>query len=405
MKVLLVNSFHHARGGDTTYVRGLAGLLQAAGHTVFPFAMRHPDNDPSVWEARFPAWVDPWGATSALERLRLLPRLIWSREAASLLRALLAETRPDVAHLHHVHRHLTPSVLGPLRAAGVPVVWTVHDAELVCPAGTLYTEGAPCERCQGHRYAEAVRHRCKAGSSLASAAVALEKQVHRLLRVTERVDRFLCPSRFMADTLVRFGLPAGRVHHLPNFLDASELPPGEGEGAGWLFAGRLAPEKGVDTLLQAASRVPEATLTVCGGGPWEPRVRAAARSLPQVRVLGHVPRRRLVELVRAAAVVVVPSRWPENFPYAVLEAQAMGRPVVASRVGGIPEQIESGVDGLLVPPGDAVALADAVASLLADPARARALSAAGRARVLSERAPGPHLQRLLQVYAELSGRS
>ncbi len=396
----MVSSFLHARGGDTTYARSLTRALEARGHGVTPFAMRHPDNDPSPWEARFPTWVDPWGARG-VEQIGLLPRMIWNAESARLLSGVLDELRPDLAHLHHVHRHLSPSVLWALSRARVPVVWTVHDAELICPSGTLYTQGAPCERCRGHRYQEAVRQRCKGDALLPSVAVALEKAAHRALGVWDRVDRLICPSRFMADALVRFGLPAEQVIHLPNFLEMEPPPPDPGPGRGWLYAGRLAPEKGVDTLLEAARLLPGHPLTLCGSGPLEARVRAALDQLPGARALGHVPRAELARLVGEAAVVVVPSRWPENYPYAVLEAQAAGRAVVASRIGGIPEQIRDGEDGVLVPPGDARALAGAVAALLEDPARARRLGQAARARVLRERAAGPHLDALLEIYGSL----
>lgn len=400
MKILMVGSFFHPRGGDTTYAFGLSALLRAAGHEVIPFAMRHPDNDPSPWEARFPTWVDPWGARGLSAQARLLPRMVWSGEAARAIRGVIAEVRPDVAHIHHLHRHLTPSILGPLRDAGVPVVWTVHDAELICPSGTLYTQGSACERCLGGRFHEAITHRCKGDALLPSVAVALEKWVHARLNVHDLVNLFICPSRFMAGALTRAGLPADRVVHLPNFLDLHNIVPGSGPGEGWLYAGRLAPEKGLETLIEAAIQVPEAPLTVCGGGPLEARLVAASRRHPQIRLLGQVPRPQLAALIAAARVVVVPSRWPENYPYAVLEAQAAGRAVVASEIGGIPEQITSGEDGLLVPPGDAARLAEAVSALLADPGRATALGEAGRTRVIARASPAVHADKLLSLYAE-----
>ena len=402
MKILMISSFLHERGGDTTYAAGLGRLLRAAGHEIIPFSMRHPDNDPSPWESRFPVWVDPWGAKGPLEQARLLPRLIWSRPAERAMAELLEHVRPDVAHVQHLHRHLTPSVLRPLRAAGVPVLWTVHDAELVCPAGTLYTQGAPCERCLSGGYGQAIVHRCKAGAPLPSAAVALEKWVHNRLNIHELVNFFLCPSRFMADVLVRAGLPADRVVHLPNFLDTSLIPASAEPGEGWLYAGRLAPEKGVHTLLEAAARLPDARLSLFGGGPLAGWVADRAKRLPQVSLRGHTPRAQLLAEIARARVVVVPSRWPENYPYAVLEAQAAGRAVVASAVGGIPEQISSGEDGVLVPPGDASALADAVGALLADPARARRLGEAGQRRARERGSPSLHLERLLGFYAQAS---
>lgn len=395
--VLMVSSFLHPRGGDTTCLSLLADGLSRRGHAVVPFGVRHPENPP---DPRFPAWTDPRDARG-LGRLRALGEAIWSRAAATAMAALLREVRPDVAHLHHVHRHLTPSVLDPLREAGVPVVWTVHDYELVCPAGTLQAPGdrpgEPCTRCAGPRTHHAALHRCRRGDLAGSAVVALEKAVHARRRVLERVDRFLCPSRFLADRLVAAGVPATRVLHVPNGV--ADAPAGGPPGAPWVFAGRLVREKGVDELLAAARLLPHRPLRVCGGGPELDRLRRAAP--PNVTFLGPLPVQGVAAELRAAGAVAVPSRWPENQPYAVLEAQVAGRAVVASRVGGVPELIDDGVDGLLVPPGDARALAAAVEGLLTDPARAARLGDAARTRVLAHHAPDLWLDRVEAVYRGL----
>ncbi len=396
MKILLCNSFLHPRGGDTTCLFTQWRGLERRGHTVVPFAMRHPANQPSPWEVRFPPQLDVHGATG-VGRLAAVAMSIHSIGAARALRGLVRDHRPDVAHLHHVHRHLTPSILGPLRDAGVPVVWTLHDYELVCPNGQLFTQGAPCRRCEGHHYENAVRYRCKRGDVAQSAAVALEKWVHARQGVWSRADRFLCPSAFLARTLVEMGVDADRVVHLPNPVEPT--PPGGPVGDHWLYAGRLSPEKGVGVLLAAARLLPGRRLHVYGDGP--ERARLERDAPPNVTFHGAVPAARLAVALRAAGVVAVPSLWPENLPYAVLEGQLAGRAVVASDVGGIPEQITEGVDGVLLPPDDPAALAAAVAELLADPDRAAALGAAGRARVLRAGSVDLHLDHLEAIYRAL----
>jgi glycosyltransferase involved in cell wall biosynthesis len=400
MNVLMANTFHHPRGGDATYTRGLTRLLEDAGHRVVPLAMRHPDNAPSPWEHRFLPWVDLREPGPRLNRAMLLPRVLWSRHAARTCAELISEVRPDVAHLQHIHRHITPSILGPLRAANVPVVWTVHDYELICPEGHLFSHGAPCEACRGHNYGEAIRRRCKWGGLAPSAVAAAEKALHRLFDVWEQVDRFLCPSQFLADTLVRFGVPADRVVHRPNFLDSGPLQPRAPAPNQWLYAGRLSAEKGVDVAIEAARLLPDTRLSICGTGPEERKLRASAAAMPWVEFHGHLPHEDLKRHIERASVVVVPSRWYENFPYAVLEAQAAGAAVVASRIGGIPEQIDHGVDGLLVAPGNAAALAKAVGALLTAPDRTAAMGAAGAARVRERLAPADHLDAILSEYGQ-----
>jgi len=403
VRVLMVHSFHHARGGDATYTRDLSALLRQAGDEVVPLAMRHPDNDPSVWERRFPSWVDFRQTEDPVARGRAALRMLWSAEAARACRRLIADARPDIAHIQHVHRHLTPSVLRPLRRAGVPIVWTVHDYELICPSAHLFAQGAVCERCADGRYHHALETRCKWGSTSASLAVAVEKTLHRALGVWSMVDRFLCPSAHLARTLVRFGVPADRVEHLENCLDTGDRAPGREPGEGWLYAGRLTEEKGVQVAIAAARKLPGHPFYICGDGPMRSTLERQAADLPWVHFLGQRPRAELAQRLATVRAVVVPSLWPENFPYAVLEAQAAARAVVASDIGGIPEQITHGRDGLLVPPGDADALARTVARLLSDPDRAQRIGAAGRVRVETRLRPDEHLRRLRRVYAEVGG--
>jgi glycosyltransferase involved in cell wall biosynthesis len=397
----MVHTWHHRRGGDATYTATLSDLLGRAGHQVFPLAMRHPDNDPSPWEARFVPWIELSAARGTADRLRMLRDAMWSPKARDATRALIRETGAELAHLQHIHRHITPSVLDALDEVGVPAVWTVHDHELVCPAGHLFTHGAPCERCIGHRYHQAILHRCKFDELLPSVFVALEKELHRRRRVWERVARFICPSRFLADTLVRFGVPADKVVHVPNFLDTEGQEPSTDPGSGWVYAGRLTEEKGIRIALRAAAKMPEHTFVVCGTGALQVELTAQYGALPHISFVGHLPRADLAARLRSARVVVVPSLWNENFPYAVLEAQALGRAVVASRVGGIPEQIDDGVDGRLVASGDVDALIGAVRPLLEDGAAAGRLGAAGAARVRRELTPDAHLARIEQIYAEV----
>ncbi len=396
MRVLIAHSFFHARGGDTTYARTLERGLVRAGHEVAWLSMRHPANDPSPWER----WFVPWRDLRDLRGVRATSsaalRYVWDLRSQRFAADLIDKFKPDVLHLQHVHRHLTPSIVEPARRAGIPVVWTTHDYELICPAGTLWTNHATCERCLGHRYHEAVRHRCKRDSAALSTLAALEKRTHHALGLWEKIDRFLCPSRFLADKLVAFGVPAARVTALPNGYDAPAFEPAPGNG--WLFAGRLSEEKGVHVLIDAARTV-DAPLDVCGDGA----LRDAVLAVPNVRVHGHLSPHALEQRLRRAAVVVVPSVWWENLPYAVIEAQALGRAVVASRTGGIPELIESGVDGLLVPPGDASALADAVRQLLSDPALARRLGDAASARVRARHDLDHHVTRVVEEYGKCIG--
>jgi glycosyltransferase involved in cell wall biosynthesis len=202
-----------------------------------------------------------------------------------------------------------------------------------------------------------------------------------------------CPSAYLRDVAVGWGLDPGRSSVLPNPVpDPPSLPDRAGlreelglEGKVLVFAGRLGPQKDVDTLLEALVRVPEVTLAIAGDGP-ERRVlerRAGELGLDgRVCFLGSVPRDTVLRLFGAADACVLPSAW-ENFPHTVVEALAVGCPVIATAVGGVPEVVVDGENGLLVPARDAQALAAAIARFFSDDGLRRDLAAAAARSVAS----------------------
>ncbi|MGR6964769.1 glycosyltransferase [Geodermatophilus sp. URMC 61] len=402
MRVLLVgNHWTEGPGGAETVLVLTADLLRAAGHEVVPFAVAEELTLPTPVRSSLP---DAAGA-GARTRFGEAWAGVWSPAAYRALTRVVDEVRPDVAHVHHVFERLTLSVLDALHRRGVPTVMTLHDYKPVCPNFRLFTEGAPCTRCLSGGYWQVVRHRCLEGSRWRSVAAAVDSYAARARGVYDRVDRFVAPSAFLRDRVVDGGLPADRVEVLPNPVVAAPSPrPIPGDPAAVLYASRLVAEKGVHTLLDAAARLPaRVRVRLAGSGRLERAVRAriTAEELP-VDVLGPLPPDRVAAELRAAAVAVLPALWWENCPMAVLEAAAQGVPVVASAVGGVPELVDDGATGLLVPPGDAAALSGALTRLLAEPAEADRLGRAGWARVRSRHDPAAHVTALQEVYRRVA---
>lgn len=385
MRILHVNKFLHRRGGAESYMLDLAAEQRRQGHEVGFFAMDHPDNDPDPHEDLFPVRMElnppPDGA---LARARTAAQVLYRRDARRGMDAVLERFRPDVVHLHNIYHQLSPSVLRPIRARDLPAVMTLHDYKLACPTYQfLDADGRICEACLPGRFREATRRRCNRGSLVGSALATVELRVHTTLDAYGAVDAFVCPSRFLRDKMLEAGLAAHRLEHLPNFCDVSGTTPADAPGDGVLYAGRLSSEKGVDVLVEAAALLPpHVPVTIAGDGPERTALetRAAALGLAdRVRFLGRVPGAQVLDLMRAAAVVVVPSRWYENQPMTVLEAYGAGRPVVASRLGGLPELVVEGRTGALVVHDDPAALASAL-SAYTDGVRATATAYAhGRA--------------------------
>ena len=410
MRILHVNKFLYRRGGAEGYMLDVAAMQQAAGHEVAHFGMAHPQNEPMPYAAHFPSHVEfeppPSGAAG---KVRGMGRLLWSRSASRGVEAVLEDFRPDVVHLHNVYHQLSPSVLAPIRRRGLPAVMTLHDYKLACPTYRFLDHGAPCEACLTHRFWEPLRRRCNAGSLAASAVNAVELSVHTLTGAYAPVGIFACPSRFLEAKMRQGKVFPERLRWIPNFVDVDGIPvatePGNGRVA---YGGRLSDEKGVDTLVAAAAATPGLEVDIAGEGPIRPSLEALAAELgvaDRVRFLGRLGLPAVHDLLRASSVAVCPSRWYENMPLAILEAFACGVPVVGTGLGGIPELIEPGVDGAIVPPNDPRALGAALRDLAHDPARAHALGAAGRTKVERGFSSDAHLERLWRLYDEACERA
>ncbi|MBI4142800.1 glycosyltransferase [Candidatus Uhrbacteria bacterium] len=397
MRVLLINKFWYPKGGSERYTFLLKDLLEANGHEVVPFGVADERNMATPWAQHFAPHVEFWDSDGASARGKIgnVMRVLWNRDAARCLDALLAVARPDVAHLQNFAHQLSPSILPVLKRHGVPIVWTLHDYKLLCPNYRMYTKGLPCERCKGHSYANAIRYNCM-GRMGASATVAAEMVLHHSLMNVygKHVDTVIAPSAFLAEKLVAWEWE-GRVEILPNFVMQNAECRMQNDRNGVLFVGRLVEEKGIADFCDAAGRLTHISFVVIGSGP-------IGRRLPNVEWRGARPAEEITKSLATARMLVVPSRWYENAPYVVLEAMAAGVPVIASNIGGLPELVRDGETGVLVPPRDAHALANSIEMLYSDPSRAAALGARAQEIVRSEYGPKRHYHHLAGIYEELT---
>ena len=403
MRILHVNKFLHRRGGAESYMLDLAAAQQARGHEVAFFAMDNPDNiaDPNsdLFPSRLELNPPPDGIGG---RARVAAQILHRPEARTGMERLLDRVRPDVVHLHNIYHQLSPSILRPITRRGIGSVMTLHDYKLVCPTYQLLDHGRICEACLPRKFSAAVRRRCNRGSIAGSALSALELGLHTATGAYDSIDLLLCPSDFLLHKMVQGGLDPDRLVHLPNFCDLRAIPPATTPGRGVLYAGRLSAEKGVDVLVDAVEHLPaDAPVTIAGDGPERAALerRTAERGLVgRIDFIGRVSAGELHQRMREAAVVTVPSRWYENQPMTVLEAFGCARPVVASRLGGLPELVEDGVAGALVPHDNPVALAGALGSLAADPETAHRMGQTARSRAADGYALDAHVERLHSLY-------
>jgi len=376
-------------------------LLQSRGHRLIPFSMHHPDNFSSAYARFFVSQVDFDDRTSFLMALKAGLRILYSFEARRKLEALLRKERPDIAHLHNIYHHLTPSILFSLKKFGLPVVMTLHDYKVVCPVYTLYTRGRPCEKCYGGRYVQCLIQRCHKASTFKSLLLTVEMYLHRrLLRSFELVDIFLSPSRFLKDKVREMGFRAD-VWYIPNVFFPDRLVPSYSWDKNQIvYVGRLAQEKGLPILVRAMENL-EAGCSIIGSGPLalELERTVRAKSLSKVTLSGYMPPEKVMEEIRRSMFAVLPSIWYENAPYFVLEAFALGKPVVAARIGGITELVRDGETGFTFEPGNAQGLREKILYLIKDHDLVRTLGRQARAFVVENWNPEKNYQQLMEVYA------
>lgn len=403
--LLAINNYHYRRGGAEAIFLDQMDMFSRAGWTTVPFAMQHPANLASEWSSYFVPEIEFGRQGGIVEKIEHSLEVIYSRKAKASLGKLIDRVRPDIAHAHNVYHHISPSIFPLLKRRGVPTVMTVHDLKLACPSYKMLAPDGICERCKGNKIYNVLLHRCMKQSVALSGLVMVETAVHRALRLyRDHIDRLVVPSRFYEEKLVEWGWPRDGLVHIPNFVDQAitDNPVSITEGDYFLFAGRLAPEKGVATLIRAAARA-KIKLQIAGTGPDEAQLRSlAAAEGADVTFLGYLSGQQLHGAIAAARALVLPSEWYENAPVSILEAYALGRPVVGAAIGGIPELIRPGETGLTARSGDAEDLARALSAIDGlSPEQRRDLGAQGRAWVESSFSQAAFLDRTRALYRDL----
>lgn len=395
--ILVVHNRYRQSGGEDAVFDAESVLLARHGHRVERLVV---DND------EIP------DRPSASYRVRLAVRTVWASAAAEAVAERARVVRANVVHIHNFLPLLSPAVHGAARATGAAVVQTLHNYRLICPAATLFRDGAPCEDCVGRRIAmPAIVHACYRDSRAQTAAVTAMLAVHRARRTWDRdVDAFVALTAFGRERFVAGGLPADRLLVKPNFApdpgdpgdQATESTPRGRFGQGpFLFVGRLAEEKGLRTLLAAWRLLDtDVALRIVGAGPLAAEVEAAAADLSGVTFVGPLSREEVQAEMRSARALIFPSLWYEGMPLTVIEAFAAGLPVIASRLGAMNDMVDDGRTGRLVNPGDPRALADAVKAVAGDRNVTASMGSAARRAYLDTYAPEPNYAQLAAIYRQ-----
>jgi glycosyltransferase involved in cell wall biosynthesis len=393
VKIILVHCHYQQTGGEDVVLELERRLLENAGHQIVVFrrSNREVNSYPGV------------------KRLVLIQKAVWNDDARKEFADLLRAEKPDLVHVHNTWVMISPSIYAACREAGVPVVKTLHNYQLLCPAGTFFRDGTICEECMEHTLWRSVRYKCYRNSRSDTAAAALMLAVHRARGTWERdVTSYIVLTEFARKKFLQGGLPAEKMFIKPNFVSPDPLPrvgdggqASAGDGSYAIFAGRLSPEKRVSTLLDAwtrlRSRVP---LVIVGGGTQRAELEAEAikGNLDTVKFRGLLAHDQTMAAIKGARFLVFSSEWYETFGLTMIEAFACGVPVICSRMGAMEEIVDEGRTGLYFTAGNPEDLAEKVEWAWNHPERMRQMGEEARREYESKYTAEKNYPRLMEIY-------
>jgi glycosyltransferase involved in cell wall biosynthesis len=359
MKILMISNMLFPLGGVETYMISVGNQLSKMGHQVEYFGMYDKRN---IVGNSFNIYKKNMDFRKKNIRMLKYPiELIYSFESKRRIKKLIKLMKPDIVHLNTINYNITPSIITVFNKYKIPVVKTVHDAQIACPNHRLFIEHRmePCTRCITGKYINCVKNKCVWNSRTKSILAAIESYFYRLKRTYHKIDKYILPSKFMMDIHSKNGIPIEKMQYLINFSRLNRNMNFNIEKDNYiLYFGRISPEKGIRTFLKVIKKLSHIRFKIVGTGPLIKELDGIAN----LEYLGFKSGDELNSIISKALFSVYPSEWYENSPLSVLESQALGTPVIASNIGGIPELITEST-GILFKSGDANDLEEKILSL------------------------------------------
>lgn len=405
MNILQAHKYFWRRDGASNYAVNLSQDLKDSGHKVVPFTMDQAQTLDSDYSDHYITAYDlsQPDKYSLLKKIEIASKMIYNNEARQNMDDLLEEVEIEIAHLHNIYHHISPSILPSLSRKGASTVMTLHDYKLIAPNYTLFHHGEIHEEdCEGW-HLSCIENKCMEDDFLKSALVTLEMIVHhKIWNVYEKyVDKFIAPSKFMKDICTRYGWKEEDFVHIPNPIDLDQFDFSLEDGDYVAYIGRLSEEKGVEIMLEAAEKLPEIPFRLVGSGSKQEELKQTVKEedLDNVTFDGFLSGEPLRKRIRGAELVILPSIWYENYPISILEAKATGRIPIASNIGGLPEQLP---EELLFESGNSDKLAEKIDTWFHESKEKKdRLREKLRREVEQENDPEKHLEEVLSLYRDI----
>lgn len=373
MKVLIINKYSYLKGGAEKYVKELLFLLRNRKIQVAFFSTEPKKGFETVFDGSTGGNINKRIYLTQLLDFKTLPfwqratkvlKVFYNADANLLLEEAINEVGFDIAHINNVYYQLPFSLINILYRKKIPMVMTVHDFKPIHFNYNLFNfkNQKVCNDALNRRQIKCFFHNCTNDSFFNRLIKLIESYFCQLSSVYDKISAFITPSLYMRDILVGAGFDASKVFVLPNFIDISKYKISRRQGEFFTYFGRLSKEKGVDLLIEVAANLSEEKFYIIGDGPAKKDLKAVItkKKLKNVTLKGWLQDNELKKVLARSRAVLVPSLWPENCPYVALEALALGKPLITSRIGGLPEIIKDGFNGYTFQPGNIDDLIDKI---------------------------------------------
>ena len=395
MRILMVNKFLFPNGGSETYIFELGKELIRMGHQVEYFGMR---DDRNIVGNSADCYTENLDFHKKNPASLFYPfRIIYSVEARRRIKAVIEKFEPDIVHINNFNFQLTPSIIFEIKKHHLPIVYTAHDYQLICPNHICMDviNNSVCESCVEKGFGQCLKKRCIHGSWIKSFIGMIEALLYKMLRTYRFLDVVICPSDFLRTKLDTYRELKGRTLTLHNFLasypQCGNVMPDTAEKY-ILYFGRYESEKGVLTLIDACRRLPEVNFKFAGRGSLESHI----NQLPNAENCGFIESEALQHLIRNAVCTICPSEWYENCPFSVMESIDLGVPVIGAKIGGISELIRENENGLLYQSGNIEELVERIHDLWKDDTLCRELAVGCQKKIFDT--CGEYCDKLINIY-------
>ncbi len=421
LKVLHINKFHHVIGGAEEIYFRTAEILEKNGSQSKFFSMHHLKNLPCETSEYFMPFIDVTSGVNVINSTIAACRTLYSFKARRLISRLLDRYSVDIVHIHDMHRQMSPAILLEFQRRRIPAVMTLHNYKMICPSFLMIANNKPCEACNGGEYINAMKTKCVKDSFPRSALIFVEAYFHhKILDIYKNVDIFIAPSLFMKRKHEEMGFKK-EIVHLPYPLDIYNFDKSLSNvkinkianNDTFIYFGRLEPEKGLFTLVDAIGILSQSHIgkqikfKIIGEGSLkeELKIRVKRKGLTGVTFPGFLKGENLYREVMESMAVVLPSEWYENYPVSVMETLVLGKPVIGSRIGGIPEMVKDHETGLTFESGNSADLSEKLRQLLDNPSRAAEMGRNARMFAEKEFDIENHYAKLMEIYERALSKS